>query len=146
MALRRGIALTLLVLAATFVVVVAAIASVFFMLSREPAVPEQTTLVLRLEGELTEVASEDVVGHVLRTARPTLRSQVEAIRKAKVDRRIAALLVRPSAIDVGLWGKLQELHEAIVDFRRSGKQAIAFLEFAGERGVPTWPRRAIAYS
>ena len=32
-----------------------------------------------------------------------------------------------------LWAKVQEVHDAILDFRKSGKQAIAYLEYASER-------------
>ena len=32
-----------------------------------------------------------------------------------------------------MWGKLQELREALVDFRSSGKPLVALLEFAGDR-------------
>ena len=134
MAFRRGVALALVVFGAPLVLAAMAVAGVFVFWSREPVVPEQTTLVLRLGGELPEVAPDDVLGQVIRTARPvTLQSQIETIRKAKVDRRIVALVVRPAALDVSLWAKLQELHQALVDFRRSGKQAVAFLEYAGER-------------
>jgi protease-4 len=133
-ALRRRFGLAAIVLGLTAVVAGAAIGSALLYLYRQPTIAERSTLVLRLSGELVEVAPEDVVGQVLRTGRPgTLQAQIEAIRKAKADPRIAHLLVRPVAIDVPLWGKLQELHDAIVDFRRSGKQAVAFLEYAGER-------------
>jgi protease-4 len=133
-ALRRRLTLAVIVLGLMVVVAGAAIGSAFLYLYRQPVIAERSTLVLRLSGELAEVAPEDVVGQVLRTGRPaTLQAQIEAIRKAKVDPRIASLLVRPVAIDVPLWGKLQELHGAIVDFRRAGKQAVAFLEYAGER-------------
>ncbi len=133
-AFRRGVALALVVIGAPLVLAAMAVTGVFVFWSREPVVPEQTTLVLRLGGELPEVVPDDVLGQVIRTARPvTLQSQIETIRKAKVDRRIVALVVRPAALDVSLWAKLQELHQALVDFRRSGKQAVAFLEYAGER-------------
>jgi protease-4 len=124
----------MIVLGMMAVVVGAAVASVLLYMYREPSVPEQSTLVLRLTGELDEVAPDNVVSQVIRDGHPaTLNMHVEAIRRAKSDTRIAGLLIRPIAIDVPLWAKLQELHDAIVDFRRSGKPAVAFLEYAGER-------------
>jgi protease-4 len=39
----------------------------------------------------------------------------------------------PSAFDLPFWGKVQELRNAILDFRTSGKSVTAFLEYGGER-------------
>ena len=58
---------------------------------------------------------------------------LEHLRKAKADPRVKAVLVVPAGMQAPLWAKVQEVHDAIVDFRKSGKQAIAYLEYASER-------------
>jgi protease-4 len=39
----------------------------------------------------------------------------------------------PSTLNVPYWGKVQEMRDAIVAFRKSGKHVTAFLEFGGDR-------------
>jgi protease IV len=43
------------------------------------------------------------------------------------------VLIMPSSLDLPYWGKVQELRDAIADFRRSGKKVTAFLEYGGDR-------------
>ena len=65
-------------------------------------------------------------------APPTVRSLVDALRKAKVDKRISSVIIRPTGA-AALWGKVQEVRDAIIDFRRSGKPIIGYLEYGGEQ-------------
>jgi protease-4 len=62
-----------------------------------------------------------------------LPAVLEHLRKAKADSRVKSVLIVPTGLQAPLWAKVQEVHDAIVDFRKSGKQAIAFLEYAGEK-------------
>ena len=61
----------------------------------------------------------------------TVRGYVDVIRKAKQDRRVARLLIKPGGLESPFWAKVQEVRDAIVDFRRSGKPVYAFLEYGG---------------
>jgi protease-4 len=117
-----------LTLAFVALVVVAYLAS-----SRGPSIPQNAVLVVRPGGELLEVRPDDVVGQVLGNDVTTVRSIVESLGKAKRDPRITGVLLLPSALELPLWGKLQELRDAIVDFRESGKAVVAFLEYGGDR-------------
>ena len=63
---------------------------------------------------------------------PSVRALVENIRKAKLDRRVAAMVVRPTGLQSPYLAKIQEVRDAILDFRRSGKPAIAYLEDGGQ--------------
>jgi protease-4 len=63
---------------------------------------------------------------------PTVRGVVEMLKKAKTDRRITSVILKPSGAGA-LWGKVQEVRDAVSDFRRSGKPVIAFLEYGGEQ-------------
>ena len=63
---------------------------------------------------------------------PTVRGVVEMLRKAKTDKRITSVILKPSGAGA-LWGKVQEVRDAVTDFRRSGKPIVAFLEYGGEQ-------------
>ena len=63
---------------------------------------------------------------------PTVRSVTDALRKAKVDRRVKGVIIRPTGT-AALWAKVQEVRDAITDFRSSGKPIVAYLEQGGEQ-------------
>ena len=71
---------------------------------------------------MPEVEPDDVVGQVFGRDVNTVRGFVEALRKAKRDSRIRGVLLRPSTLELPYWGKVQELRDAIIDFRKSGKK------------------------
>jgi protease-4 len=98
---------------------------------RQPTVSNNSTLVLKIGGDLQEIPPGGVIGQFFE-APPTVRSLVETLRKAKVDKRISSVVIRPSGA-AALWGKVQEVRDAITDFRRSGKLAIGYLEYGGEQ-------------
>ena len=133
MALRRGVGLVLSLIALAVIVSMAALALMFLVVSRAPSVPSSATLVLRPGGDLTEIQADDVVGQVFGRETPTVRGFVEALGKARRDPRVRTVLLMPSTLQLPFWGKVQELRDAILDFRRSGKTVIAFLEYGGDR-------------
>ena len=90
-----------------------------------------SALVLRVGGDLEEVEPGGLVGSFFEPP-PTVRSVVEALRKAKVDRRVTSVIIRPTGT-AALWGKVQEVRDAIVDFKSSKKPIIAYLEYGGEQ-------------
>jgi protease-4 len=133
MALRRAVALVFALIGLAAAVSITGIVFLYLLTARGPSVPDRATLVVRTGGELLERQPDDVVGQVLGRDAASLRGYVESLRKAKRDPRIAAVLLRPTALDTPFWGKLQELREAILDFRQSGKQVVAYLEYGGDR-------------
>jgi protease IV len=58
---------------------------------------------------------------------------VDVIRKAKHDRRVARLLVKPGGFESPFWAKIQEIRDALLDFKQSGKPVYAFLEYGGDK-------------
>ena len=133
MAFRRAVALVLTLIGLAIAVSLGTVLFLYVLSTRGPSVPDRATLVVRPGGELLERQPDDVVGQVLGRDAASLRGYVESLRKAKRDPRIAAVLLRPTALDTPFWGKVQELRDAILDFRQSGKPVIAFLEFGGDR-------------
>src|SRR5687767_14196117 len=100
-------------------------------MGRQPPVTSNSTLVLRVGGDLQEAEPGGLVGSFFEPP-PTVRSVVESLRKAKVDRRITSVIIRPTGT-AALWAKVQEVRDAIVDFKRSNKPIVAYLEYGGEQ-------------
>ncbi len=118
-----------LLLVATFISV-AAMSLMYLALGRSPTIASSSTLVLRPSGDLPELIPE-VVLPIGGGQHLTVRGYVDVIRKAKQDRRVARLLIKPGGLESPFWAKVQEVRDAIVDFRRSGKPVYAFLEYGG---------------
>jgi protease-4 len=131
--MRRGVRLVLLLVLASFLVVVGGMVAIYLLVMPSIKVPERSTLVLRPGGELLDIVAADVLQFVGRSDARTVRGYVEALRKAKIDKRVTAVLLAPRPFSSPFWAKVQELREAIVDFRTSGKPVYAFLEYGGDR-------------
>ena len=133
MAGRRGCALVLGLVVLACLVSFAGLLTVAALVGREPAVAPRSTLVLRLSGDLGEGGPGDPFTSILPTRRPpSVDMVVENLRKAKVDKRISSVLLAPSGFQTPYWAKLQEVRDAILDFRRSGKPIYAHLEYGGQ--------------
>jgi len=130
---RRGIAVVFTLIGVALVVSITGFALLYLIAGREPAVPAGAVLVLRIGGDLAEVAPTDVVGFLRGAKTPTVRSLVDNLRKAKIDSRISAVLLRPTGFDSPYWGKVQEIRDAVLDFKKSGKPVYAYLEYGGDR-------------
>ncbi len=131
MAVRRGVGIVLGLIVVAVVISAASLVLIAALVGRQPQVAGNSTLVLKIGGNLEEMEPGGVIGQFF-DAPPTVRSLVEALRKAKVDRRISSVVIRPAGA-AALWGKVQEVRDAITDFRSSGKPAIAYLEYGGEQ-------------
>jgi protease-4 len=105
----------------------------YFLVGREPAIPRSATLAIRLGSDLAEVPPDDVFGYIGGARTPTVRGIVDNLRKASVDDRIRAVMVKTDGFTTPYWGKIQEVRNAILDFKESGKPVYVYLEFAGDR-------------
>jgi protease-4 len=130
---RRGFGILFTLLGMALFISIVGFAVLYLLFGREPAVPSNATLVLRVGGSLTELAPNDVVGYLRGSRQPTVRSVVENLRKAKVDSRVRAVLLKPTGFESPFWGKVQEVREAVLDFKKSGKPIYAYLEYGGDR-------------
>jgi protease-4 len=128
-AVRRGVVFVILLILAAVVVSAAAMFTVALFVEPPPAVPARATLSLPIEAPFDEIEPSDVLRQFLHRA-PTLRTTIDAIARAKADARIQALVIRPS-VGSALWGQVQEIHDAIEDFKSSKKPVIAYLEAGG---------------
>src|SRR5438876_5961006 len=130
---KRRFAILFTVLGLAVFLSMAGFALLYIAFARAPSVPADATLVLRVGGDLQEMAPADVVGYLRGVRTPTVRLFVESLRKAKVDTRIRAVLVKPTGFSSPFWGKVQEVRDAMLDFRKSGKPLYAYLEYGGDR-------------
>jgi protease-4 len=130
---KRRFAVLFTVLGVAVFISMAGFTLLYFAFSRAPNVPADATLVLRVGGDLSEMAPADVVGYLRGVRTPTVRAIVESLHKAKVDSRIRAVLVKPTGFTSPYWGKVQEVREAMLDFKKSGKPLYAYLEYGGDR-------------
>ena len=130
---RRGFAVLFTLLGIAVFVSIVGFTLLYVVFGREPAVPSNATLVLRVGGNLNEVAPADVVSYLRGVKTPTVRAIVDNLRKAKVDPRVHAVLLKPTGFESPFWGKVQEIRDAVLDFRKSGKPVYAYLEYGGDR-------------
>jgi protease-4 len=104
-----------------------------------PLVPDKAALVIAPQGPLVEQFTGDplerAVAEALRRepAETLLRDVVEAIESAADDRRISALYLDLGGLDGGGLPKLQEVADAVDQFRASGKPVIAYGDFYDQR-------------
>jgi protease IV len=100
---------------------------------KAPSVPANSVLVLDLTGAVPETAPVDIpVPLAQAQSAPTVRDVWTSLREAATDNRIKAVLIQPRKLVTG-WGKLQELRQELLDFKRSGKPVYAFLQGPGSR-------------
>jgi len=130
---RRGFAILFTLLGAAFFISIVGFALLYFAFGREPAVPSNATLVLRVGGSLAEITPNDVVGYLRGTRAPTVRGIVDNLRKAKVDSRVRAVMLKPTGFESPFWAKVQEIRDAVLDFKKSGKPVYAYVEYGGDR-------------
>ena len=131
MAVRRGVVLVIVLILVAVAISAAGLIFMGLVVGRSPQVASNSTLVLQVSGDLQEVEPSGVLDQFLEPP-PTVRSLVDALRKAKVDRRVSSVIIRPTST-AALWGKVQEVRDAIVDFRQAKKPIIAFLEYGGDQ-------------
>ena len=90
---------------------------------------------LILELDLTEGFAEgppqDPVSALLTIRRMRLPDLLEGLKRASTDDRVRALVVKVGGSRIGL-AKIQEIREAVQDFRQSGKLAVAWAETFGD--------------
>jgi protease-4 len=130
---RRGFAILFTLLGAAVFLSIVGFALLYLLFGREPVVSSNSTLMLRVGGDLTEVAPNDVVSYVRGVRAPTVRSVVDNLRKAKADSRVRAVILKPTGFESPFWGKVQEIRDAVIEFRKSGKPVYAYLEYGGDR-------------
>jgi protease IV len=130
-AVRRGVVLVLVLILGAVVVSTIGLLFMGLAVGRGPQISSNSTLLLDIGDDLQENEPSGVIGQVFEPP-PTVRSVVDALRKAAVDTRVSSVVIRPAG-NAALWGKVQEIRDAILAFKRSKKPIIAYLEYGGDQ-------------
>ncbi|MEV0996181.1 signal peptide peptidase SppA [Nonomuraea sp. NPDC050202] len=103
---------------------------------------QRRTAPLILELDLTEGLTEgppaDPLAAVLSMRKTRLADVLSGLKRARQDPRVKALVVKIGGQPLGL-AMVQELRQAVIHFRASGKLTVAFSETFGEFGGGTVP-------
>lgn len=121
-----------LVLALILVVLLGLAALVAAFRQGEPPIAANSVLTLRVAGELPDYVPEDPFRRIFGGPEQSLSGLVLQFKKAKVDKRIKAILLTVDMSTAG-WGKSEEIRDAIADFRSSGKSVYAYMEYATDK-------------
>ncbi len=104
----------------------------YFQFGKAPSVKSHSYLDMHLIGEIQEKTAPDLM--TLLSLKPEPLSMYDIwtnLRKAKVDDRITTVVLRLGNL-VCDWAKVNEIRELILDYRKSGKKAYAYIEEAIE--------------
>jgi protease IV len=93
----------------------------------EPTIRDNSVLALRVAGSLPDYSPDDPLKRYFGGPDQSLTGLIMQFKKAKVDKRIKAVLLDINMSGVG-WGKAEEIRDAITDFRSSGKPVYAYIE------------------
>src|SRR5919199_1396641 len=109
------------------------VALVVMSLDREPEIPNNSVLVLKVEGSLPDFTNADEISSRFFGAEPnSLSNLLLQLRKAKADKRVGAVLLDIGMVGGG-WAKAEEIRDAVADFRKSGKPIYSYMEFGGDK-------------
>ncbi len=90
-------------------------------------VEDNSVLVLQLNGEITDQKQENIIGRFTGgdINQMGLNEITKAIKKAKANDKIKGIYIEAGAVSCG-YATLQELRNALADFRASGKWIVAY--------------------
>src|ERR671926_1989871 len=130
MSSTRKVALIILgILGAGLLVLVIGVVLIWSVVRKgEPSIRDNSVLTLRVAGTLPDYTPDDPFKKFFGGPDQSLTGLVMQFKKAKVDKRIKAILLDIDTSGLG-WAKAEELRDAITDFRSSGKPVYAYIEF-----------------
>lgn len=107
---------------------------IYFLTSESPGIAKakEKYITLPLYGDILDNSQQGPFGDIFQETNPTLLKYIIGIRKAREDQSVTGLIIRPFNLQLG-FAKIEELRDALIDFRQSGKRLIAFLEYTSTR-------------
>ena len=129
--MKKFLARTLMLIGA-WVVVMAIVGAIATLMSQE-SLPERIVLEIDFEREFAEYIPTDPLASVLMEQTVSVRDIVDALDQAATDERVMALVARTGTPRMGL-AEIQEVRDAVLAFRKSGKPTVAYAETFGEFG------------
>ena len=116
-----------ILLGLVMIVVLAVAIVVSALRGNRPSIQDNSVLALKISGSLPDYVPDDPFRRIFGAQPQSLGSLLAQFRKAKVDKRITAVLLDIDMSDAG-WAKSEEIRGAIEDFRTSGKPVYAYME------------------
>lgn len=96
-------------------------------------VEAKSVLRMRLSGAVPEHIRTTSLDEFFGGSPVTVRQHVFNLEKAAADRRIKGVLLELESLEGTGWAKMEELRDALVEFKKSGKFVVAFSEYLSER-------------
>jgi protease IV len=129
MSKTRKVALIIssIVLGLVMIVIVGIAIVVSALRGNRPSIQDNSVLALTVSGSMPDYVPDDPFRRIFGGQPQSLGSLMAQFRKAKVDKRITAVLLDIDMSEVG-WAKSEEIRGAIEDFRTSGKPVYAYME------------------
>jgi len=113
--------------------VVLLVALVVMSLNREPEIPKNSVLVLKVEGQLPDFTNAgEFSSRFFGSDTNSLANLLAQLRKAKADKRVGAVLLDVGMVGAG-WAKAEEIRDAVKEFRKSGKPIYSYMEFGSDK-------------
>ncbi len=110
-----------------FILAAIVVVGLIFLVGADLVIHDGSALVLELGGPIEEQRPGGAIAELTGPPILVMHKVLDSIRTAKTDPRIAGLVVRITPLDAG-WAKTEEIREQIIDFRKSGKPALCFLQ------------------
>ncbi|MDH7511951.1 MAG: signal peptide peptidase SppA [Clostridiales bacterium] len=130
--MRKGNYVLIIVLIFIFLITATIFAFLYYEFRRPPAVKANSYLEIDLTGPVHEFAEPEFWTNYFLGIRPlSIHDLWQNIRKAKAHSRVRCLLLRIGYLECD-WAKASEIREAVLDFKKSGKKAYAYVEEAPE--------------
>ncbi len=104
------------------------------LLASRPKLPERSALIIAPQGQVVEQFSADPMERALARAinqpqqETQLRDILRALEAAASDARIERVVIRPDQMTGIGFAALEELAQAVGEFRKSGKQIVAYAD------------------
>lgn len=117
----------------TSLVLVVSVIAMISLARRTPGVPDATLLELPLDRPVVERHAPSPLPHLLGPEPLTVRGLVEALERARGDDRVVGVIAYLGGANHGM-AVTQEIRDAVIRFRESGKPAVAFADTFGEVG------------
>ena len=93
----------------------------------EPYIPETSYLALNIVGSIPEYRVPDILEEQISGSQMDLKKIRQTLNMAAVDDRIKGVILKVSYVQTG-YAKLQEIHQLISIYKKSGKKIFAVLE------------------
>lgn len=128
--MKRG-TYVLIIFLIFFVLILATVLSFIYLeFAKPPTVKAQSYLEIPLAGEIQEKVQPNIFVELFYGIKPLSLHEIWLnIQKAKNDSRIKGIILKQGYL-ICDWAKVNEIREAVLDFKKSGKKVYSYIEEA----------------